>query len=237
MSEVLPAVPPPPPPPSRPATTFDFVRPFAFAFEDPEWVQKILLGGLFTLASFVLIGAFFVYGYLARLVRNVVDGMSQPLPPWDDLGEYFMEGIRLFAVVLVYSLPVILGFGAVVMPAIVAEGLDSEVLRNLSGAMTTLVSCLLVPLSLALAVWMPAALLMAVVTRQFSAAFDFARIWGFLRANAGNYILAYVVWLIARMVAPLGFMLLCIGVVFTMFWSFIVGAYAFAQAYRLSVTR
>src|SRR5205823_9274962 len=83
VSDVSPSVtttPPPPPPPQRPAQTLDFVRPFAFTFEAPEWVQKILLGGVFVLASVVLIGVFFVYGYLARLVRNVIAGNPQPLP-------------------------------------------------------------------------------------------------------------------------------------------------------------
>src|SRR6185436_4892452 len=58
------------PAPQRPQ--YDFVKPLAFVFEDPQWIQKMLMGGLFSLASIVLIGIFFVYGYLARLVRNVV---------------------------------------------------------------------------------------------------------------------------------------------------------------------
>jgi len=237
VSDVVASATPPPPPPPRPVQTFDFARPFAFTFEDPEWVKKILLGGVFVLASFLIIGAFFVYGYLARLVRNVIAGAQHPLPEWDDLGEYFSEGLRIFAVGLVYFLPLTLLAMAVVFPAMFMQATDSEAFHDLGGMMVTCVWCLIFPISLALGIWMPGALLMVVVEQRFSAGFEFARIWNFIRANAGNYILAYVCWLIARFVVPFGFLLLCIGVVFTMFWSFVVGAYSFGQTYRLSRAR
>jgi hypothetical protein len=239
VSEVVPTdfPPPPPPPPGPVRPTFDFVRPFAFTFEDPEWIPKVLLGGLFTLASFLLIGAPFVYGYIAQLVRNVVDGVANPLPAWEDLGEYFVEGLRLFAVVLVYAIPVLAAFGVLMVPTVLMSTADNDVVRNAGGAFATCMWCLIFPLSLAIAVWVPAALLRTVVTRRFGAAFEFAAIAAFIRGNVGNYLLAYVVWLIARFIAPFGFVLLCVGIVFTMFWSFLVAGYAFAQAYRLSPDR
>lgn len=232
---LLPPPPPPPPPPARP--TFDFVKPFAFVFEDPEWVQKVLLGGVFVLASMAIVGIFFLYGYMARLVRNVVEGVQHPLPAWDDLGDYFIEGLRLFAVAIVYAIPVIVLVCVFILPAIIMQATDTEFLRGAGEMMAGCVWCLMVPISLAMGIWLPAALLMAAVDRQFAAAFDYRRIWNFIRANAGNYILAYVAWLIARFIAPFGLVLFCIGIVFTMFWSFVVGAYSFGQTYRLANTR
>jgi hypothetical protein len=93
------------------------------------------------------------------------------------------------------------------------------------------------PFAFALGVWMPAALLMTVVERRFSAAFEFAKIWSFIRGNAGNYVLAYLVRLVAGFIAQFGIILLCIGVVFTGFWAACAGAYAFAMTYRLSLQR
>ena len=74
--------------------------------EDPRWLPKILIGGLFYLLAFLLVGIFFILGYQARLARNVIAGMQHPLPEWDDLGDYFGEGLRLFGVILVWILPV-----------------------------------------------------------------------------------------------------------------------------------
>jgi hypothetical protein len=189
------------------------------------------------IAAVFIIGAFFVYGYLARLVRNVIAGMAYPLPEWDDLGEYFSEGIRLFCVALIYTLPLIALAFIFIVPSILAQSADDETLRNLGGGMAACVWCVIFPLSLALAVWMPAALLFAVVERRFGAAFEFGQIAAFIKANVGNYLLAFVVWLVVRMIVPFGFILLCVGVVFTSFWSLVVAGYAFAQAWRLAPVR
>ena len=94
-------VPHTPPPPAPPPPTYDFVRPFAFTFDDPRWLPKILLGGLFYILGIFIVGIIFVLGYQARLARNVIAGVEHPLPEWDDLGEYFAEGLRLMGVVLV----------------------------------------------------------------------------------------------------------------------------------------
>jgi len=59
MSEVITTPPPPPPPPPSsppPKAGFDFVKPFAFVFEDARWINKVLMGGVFQLLSFMLIG-------------------------------------------------------------------------------------------------------------------------------------------------------------------------------------
>jgi uncharacterized protein DUF4013 len=235
-SAVVPEPPPPSPPPTGPS--FDFLKPLTFVFDDPRWIQKILIGGLFVIASFFIIGAFFLYGYLARLARNVIAGMQYPLPEWDDLGEYFAEGAKLFVVGLIYVVPLLLIFGIIFVPVmIMGSNADNETVRSMSGMSVTCMWCLIFPFSLALALWLPAAFLMVVVTGDFKAGFDFRHIFNFIRANIGNYILAFVVWLIARFAAGLGILLLCIGIIFTMFWAFTVAAYAFGQTYRLAKVR
>src|SRR3954468_17164258 len=162
MSDVFqpaPPPPPPPPPPARPpAIGFDFAKPFTFTFEDPRWVQKVLLGGLFMIASVFIIGAFFLYGYLARLARNVIAGVQHPLPEWDDLGEFFSEGLRLFCVALIYTLPIICLVMLFRVPSSIAQNADSYAFLNICGCMASCVWCLIVPLGLALAIWLPAAL-------------------------------------------------------------------------------
>lgn len=189
------------------------------------------------LASVFIIGAFFVYGYLARLVRNVIAGEAQPLPEWDDLGEYFSEGLRLFCVALVYTLPLIVMMFVFIVPSIVAESVDNDALRNIGGGMAACVWCIIFPLGLAMALWLPGALLFAVVERRFGAAFEFAQIAAFIKGNIGNYLLAFVVWLVVRMIVPFGFILLCVGIFFTGFWSVVVASYSFAQAWRLAPSR
>jgi uncharacterized protein DUF4013 len=234
-AQALPPPPPPPPPPTGvPATPqFDFGKPFTYVFDDPRWINKILLGGLFYLAGFFIIGWFFILGYVAQVTRNVIADHERPLPEWDDLGNFLSEGARLIGVVLVYIIPVFMLVIAVMVPTGVLNSIENEGVQAVGGVMVGCLSCLFVPLSLAMLVFMPASLLFAIAEQRFSAAFEFGRIWNFITANVGNYLLAIVVYLIARFLSGFGIALLCIGVVFTGFWSFLITAHGFAQVYRL----
>jgi hypothetical protein len=232
--------PPPPPPPAAPADAkpqFDFAKPFTYVFEDPEWVQKILLGGLFYLAGIFIVGWFFVLGYMARTTRNVIAGVARPLPQWEDLGSFFNEGLRLFGVIVVYILPLVVLAFAIMVPAGILSGIDNEVAQFFGSTLSGCIACLFVPISLAVTFFLPASLLFAAVEQRFGAAFEFRRIWPFIKGNIGNYLLAVVVYLVARFIGGFGIILLCIGVVFTAFWSFLITAHGFAQAYRLSTQK
>lgn len=236
---LAPSPPPPPlppgPPPAQPQ--FDFAKPFTFVFEDPNWIQKILIGGLFYLAGFLLIGWFFVLGYVAQLARNVIAGVQHPLPEWTDLGAFFNDGLRLLGVALVYIVPFVGLAMLVFIPAGILGAIEDEGVQALGGGLAGCLSCLFVPLGLAVLLFMPASMLFAAVEQRFGAAFEFGRIWPFIRGNIGNYLLAIVVYLIARFLGGFGVMIFCIGVIFTAFWAFLVTTHGFAQTYRLSTTR
>lgn len=241
MSEVpvVPAPPPPPPPPAPPAPAapgFDFGKPFTYVFDDPRWLQKILIGGLFVLASLFIVGWFFVLGYLARVTRNVIAGLEYPLPEWEDLGSFFSEGARLIGVTLCFTIPMFGIFMIFIVPAVLSDATDNEALQAITGGFAGCLSCLIVPIIFAMIFFLPASLLFAAVEQRFGAAFEFGRIWPFIKANIGNYLLAIVIAFIARMVGGLGIFLLCVGVIFTLFWSFLVMTYGFAQVYRFRRT-
>ena len=54
---------------------------------------------------------------MARTARNVIAGAQTPLPEWDDLGDFFNEGLRLVGVMLVYLIPYLALVSAIVIPA------------------------------------------------------------------------------------------------------------------------
>ena len=90
-----------------------------YPFKDEKSANKLLVGSLLVLANFIIpvIPFLFVIGYGARIARRVIDGDGDVvLPEWDDWNTYFKDGVRLFIVGLVYSLPTILisafGIGA-----------------------------------------------------------------------------------------------------------------------------
>jgi hypothetical protein len=221
--------------------TVDFGRSFTFVTEDPDWVRKILIGGAFTLACGLLVGVPFVLGYFSRTLRNVIAGEPRPMPDWDDLGGLFNDGLRLTAVYLLYTLGIIailaaLGcLAALPVMALSGAGKDpAEAFGLLGGLGIVAVYGLVMVASLALALYLPAALARTVVHGTVASGFAWREILAFITANLGNYFLALVIYLLASFLAQFGFILCCVGIFPAVFWGYMVMAVALGQAVRLS---
>lgn len=227
-----------PPPPSGPgpvagaaAPGFDFAKSFTFPFQDPDWLVKVLIGGVFSMLGIFIVGHFFVLGYLAKLVRNVAAGAQRPMPAWDDFGGYFVEGFKLAMVVLAYTIPLVLLMMLFIIPAAILEDQGVGAAGDIVGGA---VMCLMMPLLFAVMVILPAALTRAAAQGRAGAAFEFGANFAFIKMNVMNYILAIFVYIIANFVSQFGILLLCVGIFFTSFLSMVMAFYAFGETYRLS---
>jgi hypothetical protein len=223
--------------------TVDFGRSFGFVTEDPDWIKKILVGGAFTLACAVLVGVPFVLGYFSRTLRNVVAGEPRPMPDWDDLGGLFNEGLRLTAVYLLYTLGIVAilaAFGCVaVLPFMALSGSGSrpsQALGLMGGLGIVALYGLVMVVSLALAVYLPAALARAALRGTVADGFAWREVLAFITANLGNYLLALVIYLLASFVSQFALVLCCVGIFPAAFWAYMVLAVALGQAVRLSPT-
>lgn len=228
------------PPPSE---TIDFGRCFTFVTEDPAWITKILVGGLFTLLSMVLVGIPFLLGYWGRTLKNVAAGQRHPLPEWDDMGGLFSDGLRLFGVYAVYGLGLALAMGAlgcVLMVPFVAMGsvggMDNgpEALFAALGGLGILAFyCVVFVVAIVGAVYLPAAMTRAALRDSFSEGFAWREIVAFIRANLGNYALALVIYLVASFLSQFGSILCCIGIFPAAFWAYEVLAFGLGETVRL----
>jgi len=227
-----------------PSGSVDFGRAFTSVTENPDWIKKVLVGGAFTLLSSVLVGIPFVLGYFARTLRNVVDGAPRPLPEWDDLGGLFTEGLRLTAVYLVYALGVAVvcgGLGcALMMPAMLLGGArtsefdPSQAVGAVSGLAMVALYAIFMLASLAMALYLPAAIARAALRGTVGDGFGWRAIVAFIKANPGNYLLSLVVYLAASLLAQFGVVLCCVGIFPAVFWSYLVLAHALGQTIRLN---
>jgi hypothetical protein len=224
-----------------PAGSVDFGRSFTLPTEDPDWLKKILIGGAFALACAVLVGVPFVLGYFSRTLRNVVAGEPRPMPEWEDLGGLFSEGLRLTAVYLLYTLgivAVLAAFGCVLaLPLTLLSGSGarpSEALGLLGGLGIVALYGVLMLVSLALAVYLPAALARSALRGTVADGFAWREVLGFIRANLGNYLLTLVIYLLASFLSQLGMVLCCVGIFPAAFWGYMVLAAALGQTVRLS---
>jgi hypothetical protein len=221
---------------SRP---LDFARAFRFVVEDPDWIKKVLIGGLFTLLSAVLVGIPFVMGYFVRLLRNVARGEARPMPEWDDLGGLFMDGLRGLAVYLGHLvaaliLPVSAGclLGLVMGGASQARGGAGDAVGALATfGMVALygIGALLV---FALMLYVPAALLRFALYDSVAAGFEPREVIAIIRRNPGNYLLAVLLYLVANMASQLGVILCCVGLFVLGFWSVCILAWGLGEVAR-----
>lgn len=219
----------PPVPPSRPPRReFDLGKAFTFVFQDPRWLEKVLIGGLFWIATILLFGWFFILGYMARIVRNVAAGVDDRLPEWDDLGEMFTEGLKLFLVAFVWYLPIFLVMVPLMVWAIVFDEFGSPRMSELFAGCMVLT---IVPLGLLITFVLPAALVRTAVYRTVGAGLAIGPVFAFVRDNFVNFLLAFIVYLAANFIGQMGIVIFCIGVFFTSFWGMAVASHAYGQTW------
>jgi uncharacterized protein DUF4013 len=224
--------------------TIDFGRCFRFVIDDPDWIKKVLIGGAFTLASSLIIGAFFVAGYWVRLLRRVAGGEPRPLPEWDDLGGIFNDGLKIVGVYAVYVLAVMLVLGSLgcvgglVVFGLGGLGRGSEGVSDAIGALGGLgfagLYMLFVLVNVALSLYLPSALVRVAFRGEFKDGFDWRANVEFIRTNLANYALSLVFYLVASFVAQFGFVLCCVGVFPCAFWALLILGYGLGETVRLN---
>jgi hypothetical protein len=96
-----------------------------FPFRDDRWRQKLLVAFVLSLTGFVIpfIPTVFFLGFCAQIMRRIILENGEPyLPEWDEWGQLFRDGLRFFAVGLIYMLPamflIIAGYALMIAPMI-----------------------------------------------------------------------------------------------------------------------
>jgi Protein of unknown function (DUF4013) len=198
----------------------DVGRAFSFVFQDPRWVSKVAIGALMMLIP--IFGWLVLFGYTMRVTRLVATtGTDLPLPEWDDFGGLFMEGLRAFGVAFIWSLPLS------VITGCLSLGIDNDDV----GAQFA-VNCLNFLLSIPLGLVLPAALARTAVEGTFNAGLEVGRVLGIVRDRFADYVVVLLIGYAAGIIAVAGFIALCIGVLVTIVYSFLLSAHVYGQAYH-----
>ena len=179
----------------------DFSRSIKHPFEDPAWAKKLGIGALVNLVPIL---NFASAGYLVAHLRNVSRNQDAPLPDWNNLSDYFADGLKQFVVGLVYASPLLL-LTCVVYGAFFAIALTggSESGRNMDAAMNRAMEqfgpaficlfCLIGLLSLVYGFLSPAITIQFARTGSIGACLRFGEVFDIIRQRSKDYILAFVV--------------------------------------------
>lgn len=181
----------------------DIGKAFSFVFEDEQWITKILLGAVITLIP--IFGGFALMGYTVAVIRNLLAGHPRPLPAWDDLGRYFMDGLMVWVATLVYALPFFVFMCPIalvwILPALAGDNQNlTAILASVAGVLNIGLGCLALLYGVLLQLLTPVVQIRFAETGQISACLRFGEVFRFLSSNIGNIVISQLLFMLASMV-------------------------------------
>lgn len=203
-----------------------------FPVHDSEARKQFLITCLIMLASFVIpiLPMFVVMGYGVKIMRQIIDERKDPsMPNWQgiDWSETFLDGVKLYGVQLVYTLPLFLFLGAGIISMMVGSfsvaALSDESTRSFApvGGIFFIIGIGLFMLFSLIS--LPYGIIISAVgphvatKRSFAAGFEFKEWWQFFRKAIGQFLLAYAmtmvvsfVFIIIMQIAMITLVLMCI---------------------------
>lgn len=185
---------------------FDLKEIFYFPVKDAEARKYLLTAVLISLAAFIvpILPYFLLIGYSIQIVRQIFNNESPRMVAWENWGDLFKDGAKLFGVRFIFTLPILI----LIMPMMVlsfalpflAPGSNSSDFSPVFGLFMVvfgLTMCIMVPISLVIMVILPAAEMHSVDKNDFAAAFRFQEWWAIFRANTGGFIAAFGIYYVA----------------------------------------
>lgn len=209
----------------------DIERAIKFPLDDKDWLKKLLIGGVLNIIPIINMATF---GYTLQAGKNIIDGQEAPLPEWSEFGSYFVKGLMAFVAILIYSLPII--------AVSCLSGILDGALASSGGYPRTTMAVVALCFGIFGSIYgllvqfvAPAALTQYMLTDEFGVFFRFGDIWAYIRANIGDYVVAFLLLIVISVVASLLGTIACVvGLVLTLPWAFLSMAHLYAQVYRQS---
>ena len=214
----------------------DIGKSFSYPFEDDEWLTKLFLGAII---SAVPILNFAWTGYTVDIMRNVIDGVSMPMPAWSDFGDKFVKGFLVWAAGFIYTLPALiiacLPLGFLIIPATMESSNTTETLISVFTGIGILFLCLLVLYLLAFSFFFPAVYINFARKGTFGSCFEISEIIKIVSQNTSKYLTAWLVSIVGAIVVGIIVMLVslvlaiipCIGWLITWVISALSSVYIF----------
>jgi len=218
-------------------STIMFQEAITYPRESDSAVKTIAIGGALLFLSVLVVPLFFVFGYVVRTLRAVLNGETEP-PVFDDWGELGMDGLKAFAIAFVYSLVPTVIVTAALFLTVVSFGPSGDTLLSglVAGLLVTVAVLGMLVISLAAAYAVPAAVVAYVRTDSVGAAFSPSELRPlvFSRTYATGWLVAFGISLIAGVVISV-LNATVVGAVlapFVVFYAYVAGTYAIGTAVR-----
>lgn len=205
----------------------DIGRSLTFYTEDPRWKEKLGIGiGVVLISSLLsfmlvgLVGFFILMGYCVRLLQNVRDGDTYPLPEWDQWGDDLARGLKLFVVTFIWVLPIIVALVPTILGGALADGSRNGGGEFIGVTLVLCGVCLATIYAFILLVLTPGISAMFAEDEQISSGLKIREIWQWTRERIGEVmivtVLVIAVGFALSLIAPLGAILCLVGLLITL---------------------
>jgi uncharacterized membrane protein YjgN (DUF898 family) len=218
----------------------EYGKAFTFLTEDEKWMTKLLIGGVLAFGGGLILPLFLLYGYSFELLQNVATGSAQPAPEWDQLEEKFKRGLHLFAIRIVYFLPLILTlccFVVLVIGLSASAGSASRDSANSAGGILGILNicfiCFIFVYVIAATIVSDAATLIYASTGQLSDAFKFRSAFSLAQRHIADLAIVFLLTAAAGSVGAFASLITCgLGAPFVTAWVDFAKSHLLGQIFR-----
>lgn len=210
---------------------------FTAVLQDPQWVTKVLIGGLISLVP--VVGTLIVLGYMMKTAQNVAAGVELPMPAWQDFGDLIVQGLYGLLISIVYALPLIVMYVVfVIIISLVGVGVEAGSAEAASAAASLLGLGILIALPIFFVLFLISLVLGCAALGRYlqhgklSDGLQVGQVIREVRSAPGPWFMVLLVAFLAGILASLGVIACFVGVIFTQFIAFVVNGHAIGQAMR-----
>jgi Protein of unknown function (DUF4013) len=204
----------------------DLGKAFSSYFKDPAWFTKTLGAALFMILSVFGVGILILAGYFVQIAQRVMRREDPVLPRWDGLGRKIAVGFKFCVVYLVYLIPVLLLlFPVFFILLLTGGGEETDTISIILSIYTFAVTLLLIPYGVFLSLVSPIILYRFAERERIGDAANFVHIVRLFGKDWQNTLAVALTGIGIQSIAPVGFMILGVGIFFTVFYSLVVTAH------------
>jgi hypothetical protein len=212
-----------------------------YPLDSDDWLRTILIGGLLSVLSVLVLPVPLLQGYYVRVLRGTTRGDAAP-PAFDEWGDLFVDGLKLIGVNIAVSIVVVVamfvvgivtGFGSAIGSGagpVVGSGANGG-LGGLGGLLTVVAFFAFVAFALLLGYVAPAMFANFAREDSMAAAFDVSTVLA--AATTADYLIAWVLAVVVALV--LGTIASLLGIVvvgiFALFYVQVVTYYLFGRGF------
>lgn len=181
----------------------------SYPFKAAGWQSKFAIGAALFFANYIIpiVPSIFITGYFAKMMQASIMNEAEPtLPEWDNWGDLFSRGFKVFCATTIYMLPAMIlligGYLLMYIPLIFESISTSSRYGSSSDLPGPAIAGMLIGMGmlfLGLILYVPLMLLLPpaithlVAKNSFTAAFHVRAWWAILRANFWGFFAALAV--------------------------------------------